>query len=101
MPVNYQDYEDETQEYADLQADNAIASWAELDFSGINADLGDLGPDFDIDLLGIKNFEIDVADKEPGCDEDEVPEKVEPKTKLGDIYKARQPPTDVRDSASY
>ena len=44
VPVNYQDYEDETQEYADLQADNAIASWAELDFSGINADLGDLGP---------------------------------------------------------
>lgn len=87
VPVNYQDYEDETQEYADLQADNAIASWAELDFSGINADLGDLGPDFDIDLLGIKNFEIDAADKEPGCDEDEVPEKVEPKTKLGDIYK--------------
>lgn len=87
VPVNLQDYEDETQEYADLQADNAIASWAELDFSGINADLGDLGPDFDIDLLGIKNFEIDVADKEPGCDEDEVPEKVEPKTKLGDIYK--------------
>jgi len=87
VPVNFQDYEDETQEYADVQADNAIASWAELDVSGINSDLGDLGPDFDIDLLGIKNFEIDVADKQPGCDEDEVPEKVEPKTKLGDIYK--------------
>lgn len=88
FPVDYQDYESEEQEYADVQSDNAIALWSELDFSGINADLPDLGPDFDIDLLGIKGFEIDVADKEPGCDEDEVPEApVEPKTKRGDIYK--------------
>lgn len=63
VPVNYQEYESETQEYADLQADNAIALWAELDFSGINADIGDFGPDFDIDLLGIKDFTIDVAEK--------------------------------------
>lgn len=86
IPVNFQDYDDEDQEYADVQSDNAIASWAELDLSGINTDLGDLGPDFDIDLLGIKNFEIEVADKEGLCDEDEIPEHVEPKTKLGDIY---------------
>lgn len=86
VPVNFQVYESTEQEYADVQADNAIASWAELDFSGINSDIGDLGPDFDVDLLGLKNFQIDIADKEPGCDEDAVPEKVEPRTKLGDIY---------------
>lgn len=86
VPVNVQPYESDEQEYADVQSDNAIASWAELDFSGINTDLGDLGPDFDIDLLGIKNFEIDVADKEGLTDEDEVPEHVEPKTRLGDTY---------------
>lgn len=86
-PVNFQDYDSDEQEYADIQSDNAIAAWSELDLSGINADIGDLGPDFDIDLLGIKNFTIDVADKfEPQADEDEVPEHVEPKTKLGDIY---------------
>jgi len=85
VPVVYQDYESEAQEYADVQSDNAIASWAELDLSGINLDIGDLGPDFDIDLLGIKNFTIDVADKGL-CDEDEIPEKVEPKTKPGDLY---------------
>jgi hypothetical protein len=61
-PVDYQDYESEEQEYADLQADNAIASWAELDLSGINLDLGDLGPDFDIDLLGLKNFVLEPAE---------------------------------------
>jgi DNA modification methylase len=87
VPVNHQDYESDEQEYADVQSDNAIASWAELDLSGVNLDVVDLGPDFDIDLLGIKDFEIEPADRiEPGCDEDEVPEHVEPKTKLGDIY---------------
>ncbi len=87
VPVSYQDYESEEQEYADLQSDNAIASWAELDLSGINSDIGDLGPDFDINLLGIKDFVLEPAEKlAPGCDEDEVPEKVEPRTKLGDVY---------------
>lgn len=87
VPVTYQDFLDDSQEYAFLVSDNAIASWAELDLSSINSDIGDLGPGFDIDLLGINNFTIEVADKlEPGCDEDEVPEHVEPKTKLGDIY---------------
>lgn len=63
VPVSFQDYTDEAQEYADLQADNAIASWSELDLSAINTDIGDLGPDFDIDLLGIKDFVIEPADK--------------------------------------
>jgi hypothetical protein len=58
-PVDFQDYDSEEQEYADLQADNAIALWAELDLSGINSDLGELGPDFNLDLLGLKNFSLD------------------------------------------
>jgi len=86
VPVSYQDYESEEQEYADVQSDNAIASWAELDLSGINLDLQELGPDFDLDLLGIKDFTLDVSEKGQ-CDEDEVPEQVEPKTKLGDLYR--------------
>lgn len=87
VPVNFQEYDSDEQEYADVQADNAIASWAELDLSGINSDLGDLGPDFNIDLLGIKDFVLEPIEKlAPGCDENEVPEQVEAKTKLGDIY---------------
>lgn len=87
VPVDYQDYESEEQEYADLTADNALASWAELDLSGINLDIGDLGPDFDIELLGLQEFTVEPADKiEPKTDEDAIPEHVEPKTKLGDIY---------------
>jgi DNA modification methylase len=86
VPVSYQDYESDEQEYADLVADNAIASWAQLDLSGINGDLADLGPEFEIDLLGIKDFTIEFADKEGLSDEDEVPEHVEPQAKLGDLY---------------
>lgn len=64
MPVVYQDFESSEQEYAFIQSDNAISLWAELDLSGINADLEDLGPDFDLDMLGIKNFTLDFAEKE-------------------------------------
>lgn len=88
VPVSFQDYTDEAQEYADVQADNAVASWSELDLSGINADIVDLGPDFDIDLLGIKDFVIEPADKlDPQCDEDEVPDALpEPKVVRGEVY---------------
>jgi DNA modification methylase len=86
-PVVYQDFDNDEQEYAFVQSDNAVASWAELDISGINSDIGELGPDFDIDLLGIRDFVLEIADKlEPQCDEDHVPEHVEPKSRPGDIY---------------
>lgn len=86
VPVNYQDYENEDQEYADLIADNSVASWAELELAKINLDLADLGPDFDLDMLGIKDFKLDPADKFHG-DEDAVPEtQKEPISKLGDLY---------------
>lgn len=62
-PVNFQDYENEDQEYADIVADNSIASWAELDLSSINLELPNLGPDFDIEMLGLKDFEIEPTDK--------------------------------------
>ncbi len=62
VPVVYQEYETDEQEYADVQADNAIASWAELDLSGINLDIPDLGPDFDIEMLGLRNFTIEPMD---------------------------------------
>ena len=42
VPVSFQDYTDDAQEYADLTADNAIASWSELDLSAINTDVNDI-----------------------------------------------------------
>lgn len=88
VPVNFQDYDSDEQEYADVQSDNAIASWAELDLSGVNSDLADLGPDFDLDLLGIKDFVLEPVEKlDPQCDEDEVPEALsDPKVVRGEVY---------------
>jgi len=88
MPVVFQSFADEVAEYAFIQADNAIASWADLDLAGINADLGDLGPDFDLEMLGIEDFTLDLAEKlEPGCDEDDVPEaRPDPKVVRGEVY---------------
>lgn len=68
VPVDYQDFTDADQEYLFVQSDNAIALQAELDLSGINADLDGLGP-FDIELLGIKNFNVDPSEIENTCEE--------------------------------
>jgi DNA modification methylase len=86
FPVNYQDYDTPDQEYLDVQSDNAIALWAEMDIEGIQNDLKNI-PNIDIDLAGIKDLKlVDPEKLPPGCDEDEVPEHVEPKTKIGDLY---------------
>lgn len=86
FPVNYQDYDDEAQEYADVQADNAIASWAELDLASIQMDIGEF-ESLDVNMLGIQNFEVVEPKKlEPGCDDDDVPEVKESFVNLGDIW---------------
>lgn len=73
LPVIFQDFDSSEQEYQYHVADNGLGLQAELDFSGINLDLAEFGP-FDIDLLGIKDFTIDIAEKggktEPGKKED-------------------------------
>ncbi len=67
-PVSMQDYDDDAQEYADLVSDNAIAEWADLNLSSINKKVPEFGPDFDVDLLGIKGFEIEFA---PGTEDEQ------------------------------
>ena len=85
VPVIIQDFADDDQEYAAMVSENSIASWSELDFSAINSELQNFNPDFDIDLLGIKNFKIDVAEKGL-TDPDAVPDNVETRVKPGDIW---------------
>ncbi len=70
-PVDFQDYESLDQEYADAIADNAVASWAELDLSGINFDLAELGPDINLDMLGIKDFFLDPSERDLSDEEKE------------------------------
>lgn len=79
LPVIYQDFESLEQEYAYHVSDNAVSLWAELDLSGINSDLADLGPDFDLNMLGIKDFTLEPVNFEPGTiDEQGQLDKKEP-----------------------
>lgn len=86
VPIMRQNFDTEAQEYAYLTSDNAVASWAELDMGMINSELLNF-PELDIELLGIKDFEIVTPEVlVPLTDEDEVPEVVDPITRRGDIW---------------
>lgn len=90
VPVLYQEFTDEAQLYSYIVSDNAINAdqWGGgLDLSQINKDIIDLGPDLDIDMLGLKDFVIEPIEKlDPQSDEDEVPEVENPITKRGDVW---------------
>lgn len=64
VAVNYQTFKDEAQRYAHMTADNAIAEWAALDLAQINADFIELGPELDLDFLGLKDFKMDILEPE-------------------------------------
>lgn len=86
--VDYQDYESEAQEYADMIADNKIAELAEHDDAKMMLDLKTI-PDLNLEMLGIPDLTL-IEDKEFECDPDEIPEVIEPKAKLGQIYQLGQ-----------
>jgi DNA modification methylase len=83
VPCNFQNYESEEQEYSDVQADNAIALWAEMDKKLIIEDIK-LLQSLDVELLGFEEFNI--PDLEKDKKEDEVPEGVVSTCKKGDIF---------------
>ena len=56
MPVVYQDFESDAQEYAFIQSDNAIALWADLDIENIKIDA--LEFDIDFKMFGLKDFKV-------------------------------------------
>lgn len=82
--VDYQDYESEAQEYADMIADNKIAELAEHDDNAMIDGIKTLGIT-DFELLGLDGFSLPEV-IEPQCDEDEVPEQVDTRCKLGDVW---------------
>lgn len=54
VAVDYQDYESEAQEYADLTADNKLARYGEIDEEAILKELQEL--DIEAELLGFDEF---------------------------------------------
>lgn len=100
IPVDYQDFENEAQEYAFIVSDNSIGKdeWASLDLSLINNEILNF-EDFNVDMLGLKDFDI----TEPviaQCEEDEVPEQVPTVSVLGDLYELGQHRLFCGDSTS-
>lgn len=85
VAVDYQDYDSEAQEYADMTADNEIAKWAEFDTVALLEELPNL--DIDTDMLGMLEVPKIETDEEKEVVEDEVPEKVEIRCKRGDVWK--------------
>ncbi len=71
VPVDYQDFENEAQEYQFMASDNAIQELAELDFAMVKNDVLDFGPDFDLEMLGIPDFELDAKKTNESLDSNE------------------------------
>ena len=59
VPVDYQEYENEASEWADMVADNKIAELAEIDKDELASIMADLDGEFDLDLTGFDSMEID------------------------------------------
>lgn len=65
VPVDFQDYKTDEQEYADVVADNAMAQRSAMDLTKIKdkiksfASEGDDFESFDVGLLGLEDFKID------------------------------------------
>jgi ParB-like chromosome segregation protein Spo0J len=64
LPVSYQDFDTPELEYAFGIADNGLSLWSELDLSQINLDLEGLGPELNLADLGLKNFVLDISEKQ-------------------------------------
>jgi len=80
VPVIYQDFDNEAQEYAYLISDNEIARWAELDKQSLLDNIDLVGLD-DLQLLGIENIEsLKMPDFEPvGIEDQGKLDQLEPK----------------------
>ena len=66
--VDYQDYDNEAQEYADMIADNQIATWAEFDTQMLLDELPSL--DIDTEMLGMIELPEIETDDDVGVGEE-------------------------------
>ena len=92
VPVNYQDYENEAQEYADITADNQIAAQAEFDWQAHHITMEEIDFDevenWDEDFFGIDKSP---SQKETVPEEDEKDNQVpglreNPISRNGDLW---------------
>lgn len=75
VPVDYQDYPNEAAEYADMVADNKIAELSEFDRDMFKDILKEFDADFDMELLGCKESELNsllAENSQQGIQEDNI-----------------------------
>lgn len=90
VPVEYQNFENDEEEMAALLADNKIAELAEID----TEKLTEIFKDFEFEDLSLTGYSQEEYDELVGTfeeaellgDADEVPEEVETRCKLGDVW---------------
>lgn len=63
VPVEYQDYETDDQELADLVADNALARQADMDYAVVHQMIPSFDPSLDLKVLAIPGFVVDPSEK--------------------------------------
>lgn len=86
IPVSFQDYESEAQEFEDLVADNAATKLSTLDYAKINQEMLKYGPELNLEMLAIPDFELEPADKYEGKDAEATPEVRATDIKRGDLF---------------
>lgn len=88
IPVSYQDFANEAEEFQFMTAHNEIARWAELDMQALYLELPSLTEaGIDLDLLGIDDFHLPTVENLPAGDPDDIPGvKEEAVTKQGDVW---------------
>lgn len=80
-PVDVQNFESPELAYAHMVADNGMGDWSEMDRGKINQKLEGLGPDLNLNLLGLDGFALDLAEKEPEEKPQRLSFKVTPEQK--------------------
>lgn len=76
VPVDYQDFDSEAQEYQFMVSDNTIQELAELDLAMVSQDVLDFGPYFDLEMLALPDFKIDLNEKDIEIKEKELDENI-------------------------
>ena len=92
VPVDYQEYESEAAEWADMIADNRIAELSENDDEALKNLLQELDGEIDLELTGFDEDSLDdILDRLETDEGDEesntvTPPPVNPISQLGDLY---------------
>jgi hypothetical protein len=77
VPVVKQSFDSPSLEYSFMTSDNTIQELSKLDKAGVNLDIGDFGPELDLEMLAIPDFTVEPLDSLDLTEEPKVVTKCE------------------------